>query len=101
MERLEKSEASHLVGHEDAGDTCLPITIECLPQPMEAPVCAVDDIAYSVDQDIYREAIISQPHVQNGYDGSGGASVSQKDPSPSSVLESTDKKDSEDKDRKT
>jgi hypothetical protein len=92
IERLEKLEASRFVKHEDTTSSHSLITIECIPQPMEAPVCPVDDIAYSADQDIYREALASQLRPQDKHCEPGEASASRGALLPSSVLESDGEK---------
>jgi hypothetical protein len=101
IERLEKTEAGRPVNREDAEGgirSHSPITLECIPQPMEAPFCAVDDIAYQVDSDIYREAIMNQPHTQNSHYERRRTPVYRKASSTPSVLESSDEKESETKD---
>jgi hypothetical protein len=83
--RLEKLEFSHLLERGEVNGAVGSYSLECIPQPMEAPVCPVDDIAYSADQGIYREAFASQLQDQNDHCEPTEASSEEKVPLPSSL----------------
>ncbi|KAI9767008.1 MAG: hypothetical protein M1840_005967 [Geoglossum simile] len=70
--RVEKLEFSH--EHEGVVGS---YSLECILQPMESPVCPVDDIAYSADQGIYCEAFAGQLHAENDCEPKG-ASAGEK-----------------------
>ncbi|KAH0551135.1 hypothetical protein GP486_007525 [Trichoglossum hirsutum] len=93
IERLEKTEAGHPASREGGANSHSPITLECIHQPMEAPFCAVDDIAYHVDSDIYLEAVMNQPHARNGRNEAGGAPACREASPPRTESGSGDEKE--------
>ena len=83
--RLEKLEFGHLLERGEVDGAVGSYSLECISQPMEAPVCSVDDIAYSSDQGIYREAFANPLHAQSDHYEPRRASSDEKVPLPSSL----------------